>query len=158
MSPSPNIENLLRQKQIMDQLNQITSQGTGAAMLGGGANLRQFDDTDGGSQATSTGVQAPHGGGILSSMIPGLKQAQEAKNAVSRAIQNKMADIFNPKDPSVHAQDYQTAQGPQGPMLMQRTPQGTSQPYQVQVNPTGQLSIAGKPQFSPFSGTYTPNF
>lgn len=68
MTPSPDITNLLRQKQLMDQLNQTTGQGTGAAMLGGGANLRQFDDTGGGSEISPTGVvQHRQQPGILAS-------------------------------------------------------------------------------------------
>lgn len=123
MSPSPDIDALLRQKQLMDQ---ITNQGVGAAMLGGGANLGQFNMGGGGQGADYTGLPAPRSGGA------------GAISDISGMLASKP-----PQDPTVHSMDYQAAQGPGGPQLV-RAP-GSSQ---LAMGPNGQLTMNQVPQFS----------
>lgn len=165
---------LLRQKQILDQLNQTTSQGAQAAMLGGGANLRAFDDTGGGTQTTSTGV-APvqKGGGIvrgLGGAANPLNEIDKAKaNLVQKGVQN-IKNVFQGSGEPKPGFIPPPVTNP--PTLVNRTP--TNQPnlppgYQIQMDDSGNITaVPHNPQpqvpgqaYSPFNqvrnqGLYTP--
>lgn len=119
MSPAPDIENLLRQKQMMDQFNQITSQGTQSALMQPG--IRQFEDI----APQQVQQQQQRGGGYISGLL---------------------ANAFTPKDPSVHSLSYEQAQDPaQRPQLI-RAPGSSSLELgpggQLTINQTPQFSPA----------------
>lgn len=111
--PGPDIGNLLRQKQIMDS---ITNQGTQSAMMQPG--IKQFDDTAGGSQG---GVGQPYTG--LPTPMP-----RRTPSLPAQAPTQGMT--------------YEQAQtDPNRPVMLQRTPQGTSVPYGQMAQASPSISV-----------------
>ena len=172
MSPQYNVADMLSRKQILDQMNQTTSQGAGAAMLGGGANLRQFDDTGGGTQTTSTGVSPPSdtsptkgGGGFIGRTL-GLNLPAEAisKGVQGLGLGKEISKLTHPTAPFNPNEPAPTAS--QIPTLVNRTPanQPTLQPGQMlQMDADGNITaVAHDPNRvqAPSLGTgrplYTP--
>lgn len=97
-------EDMLRRKQILQEMNAITGNPSGTAMLGGGANLQAFN-TPGAAQQQQT---AKKGGGFLGTLlgaaaIPAMTAGgQLASASVSPMLQpkeflaNKLAGVINP--------------------------------------------------------------
>lgn len=85
MGTTPDIASLLRQRDLMNQLNQTTAQGTQADLLQ--PNLRAFDDTGGGTETTGTGVQQRRGGGMILSALTGIPpRGQRGQSAQAGSV------------------------------------------------------------------------
>lgn len=145
------MDELLRRQRILQQMTAMNSSPE-SAMLGGGANLRAFDDTGGGTQATSTGVQQPQGvsrrgggEGILSN-LPFFKQMGQASRAIGGLGQPRFT-------PNPQATDVANP-----PTLVRNTPPNQPTPgpgQQIAIDPnTGQPTLV--PRFLG-SGQYVPN-
>lgn len=81
---------LLRQKQILDQLRQITGGGVDAAMSGGGLSMSQMQIPRG---VDPTQTQGP---GQISPNFPGVKQLDKA---INKGVQGVSDAIFKPTPP-----------------------------------------------------------
>lgn len=93
MAPSPDIATLLRQKQLLDQLNQITSQGTQTDLL-----PQQKVQV----QPNKQQLVAPTSGGTTSSNpisdalanAPGVAQARSLSQDISNAMARGLGKVF----------------------------------------------------------------
>lgn len=110
MATTPDISTLLRQQQMLQQMQNVTGQGTGAALMP--SATKQFDDTGGGSQTTSTGVEPPAGGkkgGLLAAIMGDpaamakprtavssnpLAQAQAGVQNIKQGLQQRIAGVL----------------------------------------------------------------
>lgn len=172
------IATLLRQRQLMQQMNQTTGQGTQADILN--PNLRAFDDTGGGTETTGTGVQQRRGGGLILSAltgipprgqrgqnaqadamnrsptggIPGISQIEQAKQRMASGIQGLATGQglggFRTPPTIQPGSVYQPPANP--PVLQNRTPAGQPTPGPGQMLTTdadGNVIVAPRPTAAP---------
>lgn len=133
------IATMLRQKQILDQMQQTTGQGTQAAMLQPGINQFNMPDSSGGGAATGQIVPSPAAPAAPSGasanpndQMPGVRQAQGLGAMLNRGINtglNKVASgiqgLFTKPQPTVVPYDPALAQaGIPPPGLDMKTPGG----------------------------------
>ena len=149
MATNPDIATLLRQQQIMQQLSNITNQGVTMPNA-----TKQFDDTGGGSQTTSTGVNPlnpPSGlrqallsgagsagaSGPMAALekgaanLPGIKQINQGVSA----LENKINNIGKPpQNPTIAPPQTQIPPaGQQAPLPASTIPAG-GQPTLIRRN------------------------
>jgi hypothetical protein len=136
MSPTDPFTEQLRRNQLLQQMQQASQANVGGAMLGGGANLQQFNDTGGGTQTTQTLPQVtprPRG-------TPAAPQAQQASGpiaAVDRALAKVPQAIANAPAQAAQA-IYNRAHGLGGapnPTATEIPPE--QQPTLTMPNPAG---------------------
>lgn len=156
MSPNPDIENLLRRKQIMDQLNQVTAQGTQSAMMQPGINQFNTPAADTTSQSDAPSApRAPMTDQQIDEMSPGFKQLNQGGRAINNAMTQGMGKVASgigglfrhtpAVDPNAGL-TYEQAQDPsQRPQLIR-----------PQLDPSGQVMIGDRPQFTPIPRGYNP--
>lgn len=146
MTPSPDITSLLRQKNLLDQLQNTTGQGTQAAMIQPG--IQQFNTGDSSipgltQHRTSPGVLATAalggaagGGGELEAAMakaPGVKQASQAETNIVKGIGNRLQNLVQGNQaPPVSKES--ALFGPVNPPTMAN--KTTSQTFGIQPTPS----------------------
>ena len=176
MATNPDIATLLRQRELMGGMNNINPQQNFATQAAGAASggvqpapISQFDDTSGGSQATSTGVQQQNSkgnmaarqalsaaltggaGGVMGALskVPGLSQAIQAKQKLGQGLQGLMTGKPPQQPPAIQGPP---ALAPNAPTpQVQLAPDGTVIVNTGQVQPPPQLppSLSMMGQFQP---------
>ena len=144
---TPNMDALIRQKQIMDQLGQITSQGTQSAMIQPG--IGQFQTSGDQPTVGDQQIYHPQHGGILGlggaasmkSRIPGVSKAREAV----QGLQDKISNAVNPPPKNPNLTPAPINNVPQQPYTPQPTlkrrdeTMGGSTGFKLQIGPDGNI-------------------